>query len=136
MARAYTVGTVALAMNVPAKWVDNILSHYHVQGVAQKRQGVSRKVGLDGLLQLTVGLALTQDLKIPISHALHLADILTRDHGHHQTPAGIRIDLDLARLRSELEVRIAQAVEIAPIPKRGRPPQRRSGPPSKTGRLD
>jgi len=136
MARAYTVGTIALALDIPTKWVDNILSHYQVQGVVQKRQGVSRKVSLEGLLQLTVSLVLTQDLNIPISHALRLASDLTRTDGHHRTPAGIGIDLDLARIREDLEARLAQAVEIAPVPRRGRPPRSVVEPPSKTGRLD
>lgn len=121
MARAYTVGTVALALNVPTKWVDNTLSHHRVTGVVQERQGVSRKVTLEGVLQLTLALRLIDELEIPTSSALRLATNLAEADGNHRTSSGLTISLDLARLRSYLEARLAQAVEIAPVPKRGRP---------------
>ena len=136
MARAYTVGAVALALDIPAKWIDNILSHHTVRGVAQKRQGVSRKVSLEGLLQLALAISLIEDLQIPAFSALRLASTLTDTGGHHRTPAGISFDLDLAAIRAHLETRLAQAVEIAPLPRRGRPPRSTTRPSSKTGRLD
>lgn len=121
MARAYTVGTVALALSIPKKWVDNVLSHYVVGGVVQRRQGVSRKVSLDGVVNLALAANLIQDLEIPTPNALRLAAMLTAAGGHHRTKAGIGIQLDLPRLRAALEARLAEAVEITPIPKRGRP---------------
>ena len=121
MARAYTVGTVALALNVPVKWLDNILSHHRVAGVVQKRQGVARKVSFDGLIQLALTLRLIHDLDIPTINALRFAGSLLENGGVHQSQSGIRITLDLGRLRAELESRLAQAVEIAPVPQRGRP---------------
>jgi hypothetical protein len=123
MARAYTVGTVALALSVPKKWVDNVLSHYAVGGVAQEHQGVSRKVSLDAVLQLALAAKLIQDLQVPTPNALRLATMLTQSGGRHRTNAGISIQLDLLRLHAALEARLAEAVEITPIPKRGRPPQ-------------
>ena len=121
MARAYTVGTVALALDVPAKWLDNILSHHRLPGIVQERQGVSRKVTLEGLLQLALALRLIQDLGIPAAGALHLAGTVADSGGNHRTRSGIEISLDLPRLRDELEMRLANAVEIAPVPRRGRP---------------
>lgn len=136
MARAYTVGTVALALTTPIKWVDNILSHYTVSGIAQERQGVSRKVSFEGLLQLALAIILIEDLEIPTAQALQLAATLTEADGHHRTPGGIVLDLDLPRIRTDLETRLAQAVEVAPVPRRGRPPRSSPAPSSKTGRLD
>jgi len=136
MARAYTVGAVALALDVTAKWIDNVLSHHTVRGVAQERQGVSRKVTLEGLLQLALAIILIEDLEIATSSALSLANTLTDSGGSLKTPAGISIDLDLAAIRARLETRLAQAVEIAPVPRRGRPPHSNTTPFSKTGRLD
>jgi hypothetical protein len=114
---------VALALSVPKKWVDNILSHYAVGGVIQEHQGVSRKVSLDGVLQLALAAKLIQDLQVPTPNALRLATMLTRSGGQHRTNAGISIQLDLLQLRAALEARLAEAVEITPIPKRGRPPR-------------
>lgn len=136
MARAYTVGTVALALDVTAKWIDNILSHHTVRGVAQERQGVSRKVSLEGLLQLALAIILIKDLEIPTSSALNLANTLSDTGGSLKTPAGISIDLDLAAIRAQLDTRLAQAVEIAPVPRRGRPSRSATRPSSKTGRLN
>ena len=122
MARAYTVGTVALALNVPAKWIDNVLSHHQVRGVTQRRQGVTRKVSPEGLLQLSLATILIEDLEIPTPAAIRLAASVSDAGGTLHTPSGLRIDLDLAAIRTRLESRLAQAVEIAPVPRRGRPP--------------
>jgi hypothetical protein len=133
MARAYTVGTVALALAIPIKWIDNVLSHHALPGVFQQRQGVSRKVSLEGVLQLALAIDLIQDLQVPTPDSLHLAALLTEAGGNYRTKAGISIEVDLPRIRVHLETRLAEAVEVAPIPRRGRPPRMAS---SKTGRLD
>lgn len=130
MARAYTVGTVALALEVPTKWIDNILSHHTVPGVVQNRQGVSRKVSLDGVLHLGIANLIMHELGLQTASALGLASNITRSEGQYRTPAGLSLHLDLAAFRTDLEIRLGQAVEIAPVPRRGRPPT------SKTGRLD
>ena len=121
MARAYTVGTVALALDVPPKWLDNILSHHRIPGVVQERQGVSRKVTSDGFLHLAIAVRLMRELGIPAANALQLAGTLVESGGIHRTPSDLSVSLDVTRLRGELETRLAQAVEIAPVPKRGRP---------------
>jgi hypothetical protein len=133
MARAYTVGTVALALTISTKWIDNVLSHHTLAGVVQQRQGVARKVSIDGVLQLALAILLIQDLGLPTTNALRLAAGLVQTGGTHRTTAGISMQLDLGRMRTDLDTRLAQAVEIAPVPRRGRPPR---PPPSKTGRLD
>ena len=135
MARAYTVATVALALEIPAKWIDNVLSHHSVPGVARKRQGVSRRVSLEGVLQLGIANLFMQELGLHTANALNLAAVITRAEGQYRTPAGLSLQLDLLAIRSDFEARLGDAVEIAPIPRRGRPPR---PPPtsSKTGRLD
>ena len=136
MARAYTVGTVALALGVPTRWVDNILSHHQVSGVVQERQGVSRKVAFDGLLHLALSLNLINELEVPAASALRVASSILKTGGRYDTQTGITISTDLAQLRVDLERRLAQAVEIAPVPRRGRPPRSTTLHPSKTGRLE
>src|SRR5688500_96476 len=107
MARAYTVGTVALALNAPTKWVDNVLSHYQVSGVLQKRQGIPRKVSLEGVLHLSLALLLTDELGIPTATALRLARTVSEGSGEHRTDSGITIALDLSSIRAGLERRLA-----------------------------
>ena len=121
MARAYTVGTIALTLKVTTKWLDNVLSHHRVAGVVQERQGIARRVAFDGLLQLALALRLIHDLHTPTPAALRLAAALTETGGNHTSSSGLTISLDLAKLRSDLESRLVEAVEMTPVPRRGRP---------------
>jgi hypothetical protein len=59
-----------------------------------------------------------------------MAEDLATNEGRHVTSQGLIVALDLSRLQTVLLGRLENAVEIAPIPKRGRPPK------NKTGRLD
>jgi hypothetical protein len=50
--------------------------------------------------------------------------------GRYSAERGVSIELDLTAFRSGLLEQLEHAVEVAPIPRRGRPPK------DKTGRLD
>lgn len=130
MPRAYTVATAVLALDVPAKWVDNMLSHYTVPGVAQGRQGIARKLTVDGLLVLALTNFLIQELGAPALKAIGIAEQLLRNEGRYTSPKGFDLVLDLSTFRTSLLERLENAVEMAPVPRRGRP----AG--NKTGRLD
>jgi hypothetical protein len=130
MPRAYTVATAVLALGTSAKWLDNVLSHNRVPGVAQERQGISRRLTIEGLLVLALAVLLIQELGLPTSKAITLAEDLTKNEGRYSAQQGLSLELDLASFRVQLLERLENAVEIAPLPKRGRPPQ------NKTGRLD
>ena len=130
MPRAYTVATAALALDVPSKWVDNILSHHTVPGIEQKRQGVARKLGIDGLLVLALTTFLIQELGAPALKAIGIAEALLVNEGRYQSPRGLSLILDLSAFQVRLLERLETAVEMAPVPRRGRPAA------NKTGRLD
>jgi hypothetical protein len=130
MPRAYTIDTAALTLETSVKWLDNVLSHNRVHGVTQKRQGVSRRLSVDGLLILGLAFLLIHDLGVPTTRAIALAEDLARNEGRHRTPHGLNIDLDLGSFQTRLLERLENAVEVAPAPRRGRPPIK------KTGRLD
>lgn len=130
MARAYTIATAALALEVPLKWLDNILSHHKVAGVQQERQGIARRLTIDGLLILGVIIRLNKDLGIPLARATELAERIATTGGQHTSPNGVNVRLDLNDLQSKLLERLESAVENAPAPRRGRPFK------NKTGRLD
>jgi hypothetical protein len=128
--RAYTIATAALVLGVSVKWLDNVLSHYRVVGVAQERQGVSRRLSVEGLLTLALATLLIHELGIPTKRAILLAEDLTKNEGKHVVaPEGLTLTLNLPSFRTELLEKLENAVEVAPVPTRGRPPQ------SKTGRL-
>jgi hypothetical protein len=130
MARAYTIATAALTLEVQAKWLDNTLSHIRVSGVQQERQGVARRISIDGMLILAITALLIDELDMPLAAAIRIAEELAVNSGEHTTPEGVGIRLNLERFRSTLLGRLENAVEIAPLPRRGRPPK------TKTGRLD
>jgi hypothetical protein len=130
MARAYTIATAALALQVSTKWLDNTLSHCSVQGVSQSRQGVARKLSIEALTILAVALALINDLSTPVASAIEVATQLTQSGGRIAIRDSITIELDIHRVTAALLERLEHAVEIAPLPRRGRPPQKT------TGRLD
>jgi hypothetical protein len=130
MPRAYTVATAALAIGMPIKWIDNILSHHKVLGIRQERQGVARRLSVEGLLVLALTALLIHELGLPTTKALIVANGILRGNGKYSGAQGVRIELDLAAFQSGLLERLEHAVEVAPIPRRGRPPK------SKTERLD
>jgi hypothetical protein len=130
VARAYTIATAALALGTSVKWLDNVLSHNRVPGVTQERQGISRRLTVEGLLILALAVLLIQELGLPTSKAIALAEDLARNDGRHVAQQGLNLGLDLPAFRTRLLERLESAVEIAPVPKRGRPSR------NKTGRLD
>ena len=130
MARAYTIATAALTLEMPIKWLDNTLSHIRVPGVQQERQGVARRITIDGLLTLAVAIVLTSELGLPLAHAIEMAGQLTASGGRYTSRGGMSLQLNLEELKASLLERLENAVEMAPVPRRGRPPG------NKTGRLD
>jgi hypothetical protein len=115
---------------MPPKWIDNVLSHYSVPGIHQERQGVARRLSIDGLLLLALTALLTRELGIPTARAIAASEDLAKNDGRYTSPRGVNLQLDLASFHALLLERLENAVEIAPIPKRGRPAE------SKTGRLE
>ena len=130
MARAYTIATAALTLEMPAKWLDNTLSHIKIPGVRQEKQGIARRITIDGLLVLSITVLLINELGFSLSRAAKMAETLANNNGVYTSPGGVGIHLNLEALKFKLLERLEHAVEVAPIPKRGRPPK------NKTGRLD
>ena len=130
MARLYTITTAALTLGTSMKWLDNVLSHNRVSGVAQQRQGVSRRLTVDALVGLAVVILLVRELGLPIAKAIAVAENLAKNEGRYVASRGLVLTLDLSSFRTDLLERLENAVEIAPVPKRGRPHK------NKTGRLD
>lgn len=120
--RGYTVVTSAVALDVDYKWLDNLLSHHSVSGVRQARQGVSRTLPFSSLRILAITLELIAGVQSPLPQALSWAHRLNSG----DNPAGtgnLKIEIDLERVDRWLDQRLAYAVEVAPTPRRGRPPR-------------
>ncbi len=125
--RSYTVATAALTLGVSAKWLDNTLSHYHLYGVIHRRQGVSRRLSQRAVVDLRVALTLIAELGTPLKRALELAKLLSDEPAEgglvlHHT---LRLSIDIAEVRRQVVLDLAKAVEVTPVPKRGRRPLRK-----------
>ena len=127
MARAYTIATAALALRTSSKWLDNTLSHYRVSGVVQQKQGVARRITIEGLLTLSVALAVIREFRATVASAISVAEKLVVAGGIYTSPDRVRIELDLQYFRNHLLERLEHAVEVAPLPRRGRPPKKTTG---------
>jgi hypothetical protein len=60
-------------------------------------------------------------LSIPVARALQLANQLLETPSGIPAGKGITLSLDLDAIEEDVAARLAQAVEIAPTPRRGRP---------------
>jgi len=122
--RAYTVAATAVTLGVSRKWVDNVLSHHRVDGVHQARQGILRRVTPSGLLNLEIALGLGRVLGIPIARALDISnDLMAAKGGEIQLsgPPLITLRVDVDTMERALNARLEHALEMTPIPRRGRP---------------
>ena|SRR5438105_11038159 len=127
MPRAYTVATAALTLEVSAKWIDNALSHHRIKGVRQERQGVSRQLTIEGLLTLSIARMLSAELGSSVGNAISIAQRIIAERGKMMLTKGLQIELDLESFREQLLSRLEHAVEVAPLPRRGRPPRNTTG---------
>ena len=125
--RAYTVAAAAVSLGIAPKTLDNILIRYEVAGVSRTRQGISRRLSTRSVLTLDIALRLSRSAPMPLGTALSLASIvLEHSHSSIELEKGITLSFDLRLLESDLDVRLAEAVEVSPAPRRGRPPARKS----------
>lgn len=127
--RAYTVATVAATLGVTPKWLDNALSRFPVRGVIQSRQGVSRRLAPQAVMTLHLANELVRSTGIPLREALSLAERVQNSQGKDgEGHSSIELfysaylTIDLTAAATEISRRLAEAVEITPVPNRGRPP--------------
>ena len=114
-------------MGVPAKWIDNILSHHELPGIERTRQGVERRISDDGLLAIEIIRILSREAGLTIPSA---ALIVTRAIGRRQgslvrveLAPGIELRIDASHIEQRLRERLADAIDAAPRVARGRPPK-------------
>src|SRR5690349_14043645 len=124
MPRLYHTAAAAFAIGRPAKWLDNVLSRYDVAGLARQTQGLSREITIDALIVLRVASDLCSDLELSVAQAIELAQALARsEDGCIVLSTGLRVQVDLTRVRRSLEQRLLETVETHLRPPRGRRPR-------------
>jgi hypothetical protein len=126
--RNYDVAIASLAIDAPEKWTDNVISQYRIDGVVAARRGVTRKISHSAVLLLAVVRELHADAGLSVRDALTLAVRLLGEASASVPMSGhLRVTLDRVGLEERLALRLRDALESAPAPRRGRPPRRVSG---------
>ena len=122
--RAYTVATVAVTLGVSPKWLDNVLTRVPVRGVLQSRQGISRRLGPQAVVTLYLANELIRTLGMPLGEAVAMAERAGSSDGVESIALfpSTSLTIDLAAASRDVGERLALAVEMTPVPKRGRPP--------------
>ncbi len=126
MVRGYTVAAVAVTLGIPTKWIDNVLSHHKITGVTQARQGIARKLSPHAVLILEISLELSRVLSVPLPRALALAEelaVLGAPDATLNLGVSVTLTMDVAAIERATHARLAQAVEVTPTRRRGRPPK-------------
>ena len=120
--RSYSVAVSSLAIDAPHKWLDNLLSHFHVPEVGAERRGVARRIPHSALLLLALTRELHLGLGMGVRDALALAaELLAADDGTVSRRGQLRVSFDRPALERRLSERLHDALESAPTPRRGRP---------------
>lgn len=126
MSRTYTVRAVALAIGVPSKWMDNLLSRHALPGVERSRQGVERRITDEGMLATEVARILNIELGVSMERAAAIArDMMNSRTGSEtsfSTPSGLSLHFPVADIERRLRDRIMDALEAMARLPRGRPP--------------
>jgi len=123
--RLYSVAVTSLAVDAPSKWTDNLITHYDIPEVRSKTRGVARGVSWAGLVRIALVRELHVALGCGVREAVELSNVLlqapawTLKVGRWSTLA-----IDRPALEQDVQRRLAEALESAPRPRRGRPARR------------
>ena|SRR5690349_14967650 len=123
--RLYNIAVASLAADAPVKWTDNLIAHHAIPDVRSRSRGVPRGVSWAGLVRISLIRELHQSLGCGVREAVELADRLLR--ASHPTVTLGRwstLGFDRRGLEEDLQRRLAEALESAPRPRRGRPARR------------
>ena len=118
---SYSIAITALAVNAPTKWIDNAVSQNTAEGVMSVRRGVPRRVSRAGLLLLALARELHVELGLGVADALAKAASLLEARESTLQFGHLSISFDIEALQRDVSRRVADALESAPVPRRGRP---------------
>lgn len=138
---SYSTITAAIALGIDRKRLENLLLRCRIPGTTRGRQGRARRLSRNSLLALAVVVRLQDELGVPASRAAELLSggLLSartqtdRDQANlgprsesGGPPSALRrgpftLAVDVAALERELAAALAEAIEVSPRPRRGRP---------------
>jgi hypothetical protein len=121
----YSVAVAALATGAPKKWTDNLLAQHSIPEVAHRERGVARGISWAALVRIDLIREIHGRLGCGVREAVALANhLLESPVGSHRAgPLSVVLERDA--LERDLHVRLKEALESAPRPRRGRPAAKR-----------
>ena len=123
--RLYSVAVAALAAGAPVKWTDNLIAQHSIPDVRSRCRGVSRGVSWTGVIRIALTRALHLRLGCGVREAVALSTALLRaPNGTITLDEHVTLAIDRAALELDVQRRLAEALESAPSPRRGRPARR------------
>jgi hypothetical protein len=121
----YNTATVAAAMGVTPKRLDNLLSHNKIDGLRAGPQGVARRLSVNTVTILMLARDLIDAAGIPASVAIRMASrMVNSPNGEIEPAPGFHIRIQKEAFHEKVLARLSRAVEMAPTKRRGRPPKR------------
>ncbi len=123
--RMYSIAMASLAIDAPVKWTDNLVAHHAIPEVRSKSRGVPRGVSWAGLVRIALIRELHLALGCGVREAVALAErLLGAADGVVMASRWTTVGFDRRALEDDLQRRLAEALESAPRPRRGRPARR------------
>jgi hypothetical protein len=124
--RLYSVAVASVAVDATEKWTDNLLAHHELAGVRSRARGVARGISWPALVQVALIRELHTQVNCSVRDAVAFAAALLADPDGLMVPSPyLSVTFDRERFESDLHRRLADALESAPRPRRGRPRQQR-----------
>ena len=121
MPRRYHIEIARHVARVDPKWIDNLLSHFEVPGVAGGKQGTSRRITEIGIAHIVLIQRLSSVLGIRIGDAVSLALDLLSYGRPVRVGIGVELGIDRALFLAEVARLIEHAAESIVPARRGRP---------------
>ncbi len=124
MPRSYHIEIAQHAADTDKKWIDNLLSHFDVRGVARARQGVPRRISMEGIYHIALIRRLNHGLGVSVAAAVPLAARLLEDQdGRTIVAPSLELRLDIGALQRRVARLVEEASEMSAPARRGRPPR-------------
>ena len=130
--RLYSVAVASLAIDAPGRWTDNLIAQHDIPDVRSRTRGVARGISWAGLVRIALIREFHVALGCGVRDAVALSDALLQSAtGNLKVGRWSTVAFDRRALEQDLHQRLAEALESAPRPRRGRPARRAvsSGPP-------
>lgn len=123
--RLYSVAVASLAIDAPLKWTDNLIAHHDIPDVRSRTRGVARGVSWAGLVRIALVRELHVALGCGVREAVALSDALLQSPAESlKVGRWATVAFDRRALEQDLQRGLAEALESAPRPRRGRPAPR------------